>query len=462
VAFKVDGQDKSAAQVTLGPNEKSQILFAHVFESAGSHVIEVAADADPLKADNHMLASISVRDRLPVLLVNGDPSSEPLKGETDFAEIALQPFASGRVEMADLIKTRVAGVDALDEKVLNESSVIVLANVRRLQDGQVRALENFVRTGGGLLIFPGSKADTGWYQSALTRDGKSLLPMALAQLAGDAKENASGASIVSQRFENPALEIFNDPRNGSLGDAAIRQWFRMKEPATPSMAADSAQVLARLDNGDPFLAEKKFGEGRVILCATALDADWSNLPMRPFYLPLMQRLCVYLASTVFPPRNLDTGKALAAFLPASDVGKTATLTLPSGSVVELPVMKKGERGVVEYSRTERPGLYTLQPPGAPPLHYVVNADRRESDLAKLSETEISALAKAHGAALVRSAAKYKQLENKRRFGTELWKPLLWLLLALIAAEMLLEQRFSGVRRKNQEPLVKPSRLEAAA
>jgi hypothetical protein len=200
----------------------------------------------------------------------------------------------------------------------------------------------------------------------------------------------------------------------------------------------------------------------VILCATALDADWSNLPMRPFYLPLMQRLCVYLASTVFPPRNLDTGKALAAFLPASDAGKTATLTLPSGSVVELPVMKKGERGVVEYSRTERPGLYTLQPPGAPPLHYVVNADRRESDLAKLSETEISALAKAHGAALVRSAAKYKQLENKRRFGTELWKPLLWLLLALIAAEMLLEQRFSGVRRKNQRPSLKPSRLEAAA
>jgi len=38
--------------------------------------------------------SIPVRDKVPVLLVNGDPSIEPLKGETDFAEIALQPYNS--------------------------------------------------------------------------------------------------------------------------------------------------------------------------------------------------------------------------------------------------------------------------------------------------------------------------------------------------------------------------------
>ena len=71
--------------------------------------------------------------------------------------------------------------------------------------------------------------------------------------------------------------------------------------------------IERLD-GDTFLAEKPFGEGRVISCAVPCDADWSNLPLRPFYLPLMQRLCVYLASTVFPSRNLDVGKPIVALL----------------------------------------------------------------------------------------------------------------------------------------------------
>ena len=50
VYFKVDGTEISASQIRLGPYEKGQVLFSHAFQSAGSHVIEVVADADALKA----------------------------------------------------------------------------------------------------------------------------------------------------------------------------------------------------------------------------------------------------------------------------------------------------------------------------------------------------------------------------------------------------------------------------
>src|SRR4029453_16629589 len=83
VYFKADGKEKSASQIRLGPHEKGQVLFSHAFDTPGSHVIEVIADADALKADNSFLASIPVRDKVPLLLINGDPSAEPLKGETD-------------------------------------------------------------------------------------------------------------------------------------------------------------------------------------------------------------------------------------------------------------------------------------------------------------------------------------------------------------------------------------------
>ncbi len=445
VNFRVDGKDKGAAQIKLGPREKGQVLFTHVFDTAGSHVVEVSADADPLKADNTFLASMQVRDRVPVLLVDGEPNKEPLKSETAFAEIALQPFAAGRVELADLINPRVVAPEALNQQMLAESAVVILANVRKLNDNQLRFVEEFVRNGGGLLIFPGAKIDTSWYQSALHRDGKGLLPLAYAQLAGDAKPGATPASVVSQRFENPALELFNDPRNGSMADAAVRLWFKTKD--APAGSGEPSVVLARLDSGDPLFAEKKFGEGRVIACSTALDADWSNLPMRPFYLPLLQRLTVYLASTIYPPRNLDSGKPIAAFLPAADVDKKATLTTPGGDAIELKIVRKGSLGVAEFTRTQRPGLYTLTPPGGSPIHYVVNANRRESDTSKLTDQEITDLAKSHGVLLVRSSAEYKEHEQKRRFGTELWKPLLWALLIFFIAEMVLEQLFAGVRRK---------------
>ncbi len=439
VYFKADGKEKSVSQIALAPHQKGQVLFSHAFDTAGSHVVEIVADADALKADNTFLASIPVRDKVPLLLVNGDPNPTPMKGETDFAEIALQPFsAAGKVELADLIATKVIKADEINAKALAESAVLILANVRKLSDDQLRAIEEFVKAGGGLLIFPGDRSDPSWYNGPLFRDGKGLLPATLGPLAGELKEGAPSVAIVSQRFENPALELFNDPRNGNLSDSAIKLWFKLQE----AKAATDVITLARLESGDPFLVEKPFGEGRVIACSTALDADWSNLPMRPFYLPLLQRLSVYLASTVYPPRNLDVGRPLVAFLPAVDAGKKASLTNPAGIATELPIIKKADRGVVEFAKTQRPGLYTLNPPGGAPVHFVVNASRRESDLQKLTDKEISDLASAHGVALVHSGAEYKALESSRRFGRELWKSALWVLLGLTFLELILQQRFA--------------------
>ena len=445
IYFKADGKERSMSQIRLGPHEKGQVLFTHAFDTAGSHTIEVVADADGLKADNSYLASIPVRDKIPVLLVNGDPSAEPLKGETDFAEIALQPFsATGKVALADLIAAKVVRTENLDPAAITGAAVVVLANVRQLDERVLRALEDFVKNGGGLLIFPGNRLDPSWTNGALFKDGKGLLPLALGQLGGDLKDSAPSVGIVAQRFDHPALDLFNDPRNGTVSDAAIKMWYRLKEPAAAN--ANAPTVLARLTSGDPFLAEKQFGDGRVIQCAIPCDSDWSNLPMRPFYLPLMQRLSIYLASTVFPPRNLDVSKPLVAFLPVADAGKKAALVLPDGTNREVPVIKKGERGVVEFAQTQQPGLYTLTAPGGTVTHFVINTSRRESDLQKLTAAEIADFAKTHKVALVRSGAEYKQLDRTRRYGSEFWRPLLWLLLGLLFLELFLQQRFARVRR----------------
>jgi Aerotolerance regulator N-terminal/von Willebrand factor type A domain/CARDB len=442
VTLKVDGKDKASSQVNLGPQSKAQVLFTQAFDAPGSHVVEIATEPDALAADNTMLASIPVRDRIPALLVDGAPGATPddIKSETGYLQIALSPFAAGKVELSDLLAPRVTTVEGLNAKALAESQVVVLANVRRLGDDQLRALEDFVTNGGGLLVFPGDKTEAAWWNGQFAK----LAPLPLGSIAGDLKEGVPGVGIVGQRFDNPALELFNDPRNGSLGEAAIKVWFKLRAPEKTG-GPDDPVVLARLDSGDPFLAEKKFGEGRVIACATACDADWSNLPARPSFLPLVQRLAVYLASNVYPPRNLEIGQQLISFLPADTAGKKAQLTGPDGVTLDLPVVKKGERGVVEHGPVRVPGLYTLVPPGGQPIHYVFNADRRESDLARLSESEVNDLARAHDIPVVRSAADYKALEAKQRYGSEIWKWALLALLVLIFLELILQRIFGRQR-----------------
>lgn len=440
VSFRVDGRERSRARLALPPRERGQLLFTHVFDEPGSHWIEVRADADPLQADNVLLAAVTVWDRVPALLVTGDPNPEPLRGETDYLDIALRPYGAARAGLADLIATRTIEARELDARALAEARAVVLANVPQLPPAGLRALEDFVRQGGGLLIFPGNRINSAWYNTALRADGRGLLPLPVASLAGTLREAGTHASVVSQHFDHPALEAFNDPRNGDLSRAEVWLWYKFREEG-------QATVVARLDSGDPFLVEKRFGEGRVLQCCVPCDAEWSNLPVRPFYVPLMQQLVIYLASSVHPPRNVDVGRPLAAALPPALAGQKAVLTDPGGRRHELPVVARGAQAAVEFRETERPGLYTLAVPGVKPVHFVVNTDRRESDLRRLGEDEIREEARSLGASLVTSWEEYRHLDQARRFGRELWPLLLAAVLALLFLEIVLVRRLGRAERK---------------
>jgi hypothetical protein len=440
VSLRVDGAERGATQIPLGPREQRQLLFTHAFDTPGSHLVEVRTDADPLQADNTLQAAVLVWDKVPVLLVNGDPSREPLRGETDFLQIALQPFGAGKVELADLITPRIIEERALNSDALTAARVLVLANVRQLSDTQFRAVDQFVHAGGGLLILPGDQCNADWYNRTLYADGNGMLPVNFVSLAGSLQESAPPARIVAEHFEHPALDLFNDPRNGNLSEGEIRLWFKLGAP--PADPDTGVALLARLDSGDPFLVEKRVGEGRVVLGATAADTDWSNLPTRQFYLPLVQRLVTYLASSALPPRNVEVGRPLTAFFGRNDANKKATLTDPGSTRHELPLMAQGQRSVVEFRQTERPGLYLLNGPDGSLAHFVVRTARDESDLTPMADLELADAANELGATLARSWSDYRSLDRKRRFGQEIWKPLLWGVLALVAAELILQQWFA--------------------
>jgi hypothetical protein len=225
-----------------------------------------------------MMASIPVWDRLPVLLVSGDMNPEPLMGETDFVEIALRPFGTAKVELADLITTKTVDARELDAKMLAESRVVMLANVSQLNDVQLKALEGFVREGGGVW----SSRATGSTARGTTRrsGGREGAPAAAVTSLSGSTNSGTRATIVSQHYEHPALEMFNDPRNGNLSEADIRLWYKMREDS--SRTGDTGiTVLARLDTGDPFLVEKQFGEGRVCRAPCRATRSGRTCPRGP-------------------------------------------------------------------------------------------------------------------------------------------------------------------------------------
>ncbi len=476
LSLLVNGEQQSMSQVQLGGNASAQVLFTHQFKRAGSHLIEVVLEHDDaLARDNRIAASITVLDRIDVLLVDGAPSEEPLESETDFLSIALTPFTTGGSTLADLVQVQTVLPGQLDADLLGGSDVVVLANIEKLPSPELERLKSYVINGGNLLLFPGDKTDVTWHNSRMAKTG--LLPMGYGELQGSKTEKRKQTRILAQHFDHPALYLFNDRSNGNLADGDIWVWFQLMRPggthqdvgdinsAETNHAAETnhyaetnhaaginyvaggnheVTTLARLANGDPFLVEKRLGEGLVAQAATACDAQWSNLPTRPSFLPLVQELVVKMATRVAPPRNIAAGDNLVAALPSEAEGQTFTLTTPNQQQFTLQATKRGDKCLVEFANTQMTGVYRLQGAKEGSLFFVSSTGRFESDLRPVDPERLTEIATAWEANVVESFGERARVEELRQNGRELWRYLLMAVFALLALEIFLQQKFSGV------------------
>ena len=489
VSLTLDGQPVSTVQTAVKAGGTADVLFRCRSEASGSHVVTVAVSADDLlETDNQRSAALEILNSVPVLLVDGDPGTQPLQGETDYLSVALTPWTYGRVPLTDLLQTQVVPPAQLTEPLLQTARVVVLANVPKLSDQQLEWLSSWVRGGGALLVTAGNRLDLDWHRTKLWNAGNGLLPAVWGELRGVGSDGASAgaasasasaaaagpaaraARIVSQRSEHPALAFFNDPSNGDLSTAEIRRWHVLTVAPPAATGAEQPDVTASvsipavaavLDTGDPLLLERRSGDGVVLQLATAVDTDWSDLPLRPFYVPLMQQLMTTLAVQIQPPRNVLAGApAVALFAPAEDSAATAdtgpttstqplpTITLqdPLGARSGLSARQQGRWLLAESTATQRPGIYTMTLPDGLPRHFAVQTDGSESDLRLLDSGQQQAAVEQLGGQLLKSVQDYLETDRRRRHGQEIWPLLLAGLLGLLALEVLLQQRFAGVVR----------------
>src|SRR5690606_38577865 len=97
---------------------------------------------------------------------------------------------------------------------------------------------------------------------------------------------------------HPVFEVFKAPRSGDFSAARILRY----RPLTPG---PEDQILARFDDGSVAAAERRIGEGHVIAFGTTLDDTWTDLALKPVYLPLVHQLVRYL-SRYEAPQNWQT------------------------------------------------------------------------------------------------------------------------------------------------------------
>ncbi len=144
----IDGQPvPGTAQVVgpLPPGGEMPVSFRTSIADPGSHAVAVRLSGEPdaMADDDESSLAIDVAASLPVLLIDGEPSAEPLTSETDFLRAALAP---GGLDAAPVL-ARVVRADAFGANDLKGRRVAVLANVERLLPDQISAARAVPQSG---------------------------------------------------------------------------------------------------------------------------------------------------------------------------------------------------------------------------------------------------------------------------------------------------------------------------
>lgn len=354
-------------------------------EPAGSLFGRVEIRGDALPADDVRFFKVWIRSSLRALLVDGDPRPHLVDSETFYLERALDPVKTP----TSLVKPEVVDPEGLPGRDLKGYDLLVLANVGTLPREVVERIREFVRSGGGLFLSVGDKVEPDRWNEVFG----DLLPEPLWSIRALAEPGTSEALMRSVHFEDytgehPLLRPLAHPKpeGPRLSSVSCLRHALLK----PTPPREGVRVVLKFSDGAPALVEKPYGEGRVLLFTSSIDRDWTDFPIRPVYVPLVQQIAQYLARTLPAEGRREWTPGDAPLLPVEGGGRSAAVSDPQGGTRTAPV-RPDPSGFsnLEVGEVSWPGVWrvALGEPGR--FDFAVNLDPKEGDLAPIDRPSLA-------------------------------------------------------------------------
>ena len=300
-----------------------------ISEAAGTLILRAEASTegvpDSILADNTARSAIQLRDSLRVGVVARSrfgrrarvSEYEPI----DWVRAALRPDpddASGlepiAIDPASLDAPRLAGLDAL-----------VLLRPDLVDGGAWARLADMAAAGKPLIVTPPAQAGASLWADEMAAALGIELTVSRDPVEPDQPERLDPDAQIPERSPISLLR-------GELPElaAAVRVFRRFDiEPD------EHIEPLLATENGAPVLARLTSENipGGVTLFAVAADPEWSELPAKPLFVPLIQELVRDGVGASAPWRTLPAGPIPAGAIPDPAVELTAddrSLSLAAG------------------------------------------------------------------------------------------------------------------------------------
>ncbi|CAN5612636.1 hypothetical protein BH23GEM10_BH23GEM10_08070 [soil metagenome] len=351
----------------------SSAVLALPPQSPGFVTGHVDIDADALRADDRRYFAANVMPPPRVALAGGDDA---------------QPFIADALDV-------LAGAGRVQRTATGAADVIIAPAAAGVMPGM---------TGAVVIMPPTDPAEL----NAVNR-----------RLAGAGVPWRYGPPGTGARFDVTALaDAATDPLLRALGGVHLQRSFPLI--AEPAASADS--VLLRLADGGAWAVRGERAGGAVyVLLGSTLTADASNLPTSAAMLPLLDR--ALSAWALERPARNDAA-------PGADIALPVTAT-----AVERPDGSRDDvAGTGSYRLGTVPGIYRVLAGDSTLAAWAVNPPAAESRLERIDERRLRALLPGWTLHVTTRAAAWRGAVFRERLGRELWRPLLFVLLAVLIVE----------------------------
>lgn len=437
VSLSIDGGavvgSSTVDRIEPGSTQAVDVVVA--FPEAGPQALVASLGPDAFAADNLRALAIDVVNQMHVLVAEDEPSRPAAEREGFFVANALVPLSADRAAQHFLaaIPTAVSEIPAELANPNNTAPhVIVLCDPETVSPAVGESLQTYVRSGGNLIVFPGMRTDPKeWEKSAAFQE---ILPATLGPATEDG-EGVAPQSWQSSAFAHPVTALWNDSTQGSLGAIQVFRHFPLAVKGS-----GSPKVIAQLANGEAAVVEWRVGDGTVVLFNSTATPEWSNLPLHPAFVPLMQRLMGYLNRASESRLVLAPGEAFRR--PVEDRWRGASFSVkrPGSDLSRASgqVSADDSRTFVRYAATDRAGVYRVSAGDELLSIFSVQMDGAESDLRRVGPEVLAEISEARAAA--------SEGEEMRPVVTrEFWTPLLWVVAAVFLFEAFMAHRISHDR-----------------
>jgi hypothetical protein len=380
---------------------------------------------DALAADNRFYFCLSRVAAVPLLLVAGEGSDGGPPRETFFLRHAIQPGGT-----SSIFQPEVTGWQDFLAAGLERFQAILISNPPTLSGAAAAKLENYVRQGGHVLIFPGDNMAADKRLPELA--GFADVVVAEEEMSEDLQVLRLLPSQPQSPLEQKIANVLPDMLEVTVRKRLV---FRSLPP--------SVETLFVYSDGTPFIIKEEIGRGSLAVASLTADRAWSDWPLNPLFLVAVQELIRAAASRNLQPTQTTVGGFLPVEWPLATLEQDFTLRTPQGTTRQLTAERTSVEAPLLLRGFEEPGLYELAAAGQR-LPVAVNLPPDEGDLQYVSRRELGRALRRATLFTAEQWDEQRQQAAALRHGRPLWPVLLVAAFLLVLAEELVANQQSRV------------------